>query len=217
VGAKSPNWTDGRNLARHATDEGSSDAEVLHSRNYVYDAGSLTWVRMTQPTAGGGGGGAVTVADGADAAQGTTTDPSSANTLIGLLKAIKAAVTGTLATSRTWVLSNATDSVNVGNFPATQPISGSVSVANFPATQTVAGTVTVANPTANPETGLAKDATLTAALGSAGESPAAWTVLEQLNRIRKEAVLQRVAVQQLVAQSAPKPPVVRQTTLLHRS
>lgn len=36
-----------------------------------------------------------------------------------------------------------------------------VSVSNFPVTQPVSGTVTVANPTANPETGLAKDTTLT--------------------------------------------------------
>jgi hypothetical protein len=42
-----------------------------------------------------------------------------------------------------------------------------VSIANFPATQPVSGTVAVSNPTANPETGLAKDATLTARLPSA--------------------------------------------------
>jgi hypothetical protein len=62
--------------------------------------------------------------------------------------------------------------IGVSNFPATQPVSGSVSVSNLPATQPVSGTfwqatqpvsgtVTVANPTTNPETGLAKDATLT--------------------------------------------------------
>lgn len=47
-------------------------------------------------SAGGGGGGAVTVADGADVAQGATTDASSASTVVGLLKAIKAAITGPL-------------------------------------------------------------------------------------------------------------------------
>lgn len=41
------------------------------------------------------------------------------------------------------------------------------SVANFPATQPVSGTVAVSNPTANPETGLAKDATLTTRLPAA--------------------------------------------------
>lgn len=47
----------------------------------------------------GGGGGAVTVADGADVAQGTTTDASSASTVIGLLKNLKAALAGTVAVS----------------------------------------------------------------------------------------------------------------------
>lgn len=36
-------------------------------------------------------------------------------------------------------------SVNVGNLPATQPVSGSVNVANLPATQAVTGTVTIGN------------------------------------------------------------------------
>jgi hypothetical protein len=35
--------------------------------------------------------------------------------------------------------------VNVGNFPASQPVSGSVSVSNFPATQPVSGTVSVSD------------------------------------------------------------------------
>jgi hypothetical protein len=42
-----------------------------------------------------------------------------------------------------------------------------VAVANFPATQPVSGTVAVSNPTANPETGLAKDVTLTTRLPAA--------------------------------------------------
>jgi outer membrane murein-binding lipoprotein Lpp len=46
--------------------------------------------------------------------------------------------------------------VHVQNLPATQPVSGTF----WQATQPVSGTVTVANPTTNPETGLAKDATL---------------------------------------------------------
>lgn len=55
---------------------------------------------------------------------------------------------------------DASGRVGVNNFPATQPVSGSVAVSNFPATQLVSGTVAVSNPTANPETGLAKEATL---------------------------------------------------------
>jgi len=50
----------------------------------------------------------------------------------GWLSAIWTKLNGTLSTSRTWSLSNTTDSVNIGNFPATQPVSGSVNVGNFP-------------------------------------------------------------------------------------
>ena len=39
-------------------------------------------------------------------------------------------------------LSSASDFVSVGNFPATQAVSGTVTVSNFPATQPVSGTVT---------------------------------------------------------------------------
>jgi hypothetical protein len=46
-------------------------------------------------------------------------------------------------------------------------VEGSVAVANFPATQPVSGTVAISNPTANPETGLAKDVTLTTRLPAA--------------------------------------------------
>lgn len=62
-----------------------------------------------------------------------------------------------------------TGTVNVGNLPATQPVSdgggsltvdGTVSVGNFPATQPVSGTVSISNPPASPETGLSKDTTL---------------------------------------------------------
>ena len=114
------------------------------SLNYVYDPDALAWVPETQPGGGGGGGGAVTIADGADVAQGTTTDPawsSGSGTVVGILKAIAVFLAGGLG--RTWTLSGGTDSVGVSNFPATQPISGSVSVSNFPATQPISGTVTV--------------------------------------------------------------------------
>jgi hypothetical protein len=57
--------------------------------NYVWDAGSMSWVKETQP--GGSGGGAVTIADGADVAEGSTTDAAwvaGNGTVISLLKAI---------------------------------------------------------------------------------------------------------------------------------
>lgn len=64
----------------------------LHSGtnfNYIWDVPTLAWIKMT--AAGGGGGGAATIADGADTAEGTTTDPvwtSGAGTTIGLLKSL---------------------------------------------------------------------------------------------------------------------------------
>lgn len=59
--------------------------------NLVWDSVGLEWVKYT-PSGGTGGGGAVTVADGADVAQGTTTDAESAagnGTVISLLKRIR--------------------------------------------------------------------------------------------------------------------------------
>jgi hypothetical protein len=153
-------WADDEaKVPRAVVDEGNASAELTHDRNYVWDPIGLAWVRMTQPGGGGGGGGAVTVADGADVAQGTTTDLSSANTVVGILKAIKAAVQGTLTvathavtqsgawtTGRTWTLLNTTDSVNVGNFPVTQPVSGTVTAdTELPAASALADTDT--NPT----------------------------------------------------------------------
>lgn len=60
--------------------------------NWVWDVASSEWVKMTQPSGGGGGGGAVTIADGADVAQGTTTDAAvvtdSNGTVIGFLRGL---------------------------------------------------------------------------------------------------------------------------------
>lgn len=163
---KGKNWTDGRTVKQVAETDGSYSEQV--SANLMgWDATAGTYVKLSVDHAtgnlnvsstGGGGGGAVTIADGADVAQGTTTDLSSANTVVGILKAIKAAVTGTLTVAthavtqsgvwtvaRSWTLSSATDSVNVGNFPATQPVSGTVTVQQATAANlnaTVAGTVT---------------------------------------------------------------------------
>src|SRR2546423_1931020 len=54
--ARSNPWATG------SPSSGVTDAtqlDLLGSPNYVWDSGSLSWVKMTQPT-GGGGGGAVT-------------------------------------------------------------------------------------------------------------------------------------------------------------
>lgn len=88
---------------------------------------------------GGSGGGAVTIADGADVAEGTrgdvaAGDSTSAWTVISMLKGIYARLAATLTVGGT---------VAVSNLPATQPVSGTVAVSNFPATQPVSGTVAV--------------------------------------------------------------------------
>ena len=180
---KGKQWQDGKSVKQVAESDGTYSEQVA-ANLYAWDATVGAYVKLTVDHAtgnlnvtggGGGGGGAVTIADGADVAQGATTDTSSSNTVVGILKAIKAAITGTLSVSgslgRTWSLSSGTDSVNVGNFPGTQPVSlatntpdvtdrsnrllghvtvdtlpsvsGSVSVSNFPATQPVSGTVSV--------------------------------------------------------------------------
>lgn len=84
--------------------------EVFKFGHLVWDAGSLTWVRMTQP---GAPGGAITIADGADVAQGNTTDVEAAGngSVIAILKRIRTLLSGTLAVSGTF-------------WQATQPVSG---------------------------------------------------------------------------------------------
>jgi hypothetical protein len=56
------------------------------SLNWVWDVGLLTWVVMTQP-GGSGGGGAVTIANGADVAEGSTTDAAIFTSVAGTISA----------------------------------------------------------------------------------------------------------------------------------
>lgn len=64
----------------HDNGDGTHDESV--AAHQYYWTGSA-WAKVTSS---GGGGGAVTIADGADVAQGATTDASTANTVIGRLK-----------------------------------------------------------------------------------------------------------------------------------
>jgi hypothetical protein len=79
---------------------------------------------------GGGGGGAMTIADGANVAQGATTDAayggSGPATSISLLKWIGAKLAGTLSVS--W----SGQSVGVSNFPSSQTVAGSVAITGNP-------------------------------------------------------------------------------------
>ncbi len=69
--------------------------------NRVWDPVSLSWVSETQPT--GGGGGAVTIADGADVAQGATTDAAITTNATGTISGkLRGLVTMAANTYGTW-------------------------------------------------------------------------------------------------------------------
>jgi hypothetical protein len=104
---------------------------------------------------GGGGGGATTIADGADAALGATTNAEAAagnGTVIAILKRVRTLL-DTVITKfggglpaaldadgglKTHIQNlPATQNVAVQNFPATQPVNGTVNVGNLPAEQAV--------------------------------------------------------------------------------
>lgn len=94
--------TDGALATVGTTTDASSTTTLVGLLKAVKAAvqGTLT-VSGTVTANAGTGTLATSVADGQNATIGTTTDASSANTLVGLLKAIKAAVTGTLVTNAT--------------------------------------------------------------------------------------------------------------------
>ena len=98
-------------------------------------SGSGTIISLLKKIASAGGS-AVSIADGADVAQGTSTDASTVSSTIGLLKAIKAAIQGTLAVSGTFW--QAVQPVSGTFWQATQPVSGTF----WQATQPVSGPVT---------------------------------------------------------------------------
>jgi hypothetical protein len=84
-----------------------------NSNNYVWDANTLSWVRMAAADVSGSSNVVVTNFPSIQ----TVSDGGSSITVDG--------------------------SVAVSNFPAIQDVSGTVAVSNFPATQTVAGSVSV--------------------------------------------------------------------------
>jgi hypothetical protein len=62
---------------------------------YYWDSIGLAWVKGTQAS-GGGGGGAVTIADGADVAQGSTADAAIIGDIAGTLSAKLRGINATL-------------------------------------------------------------------------------------------------------------------------
>jgi hypothetical protein len=108
-------------------------------------AGQSLGALMVAGITGGGGGGADPLSDGTPGGALPTRTLWIAGADGTVLRGLQADATGRLRTV----------------------VEGTVAVANFPATQPVSGTVAVSNPTANPETGLAKDVTLTTRLPAA--------------------------------------------------
>lgn len=102
----------GKDANTGANNPVDTESNSLRVVNYVWDTNTLAWIKQTA-AAGSGGGGPVTIADGADVAQGTTTDLDTANTVVGRLKKLVTLLTGTIAVSGTF-------------WQATQPVSGTV-------------------------------------------------------------------------------------------
>jgi hypothetical protein len=108
----------------------------LHSGtnyNFVWDVGTLSWVKEVQASGGsGGGGGAVTVANGADVAQGTTTDAAitsdASGTVTGFLRGLVKMI------ASVWDSGNGR--LKVDGSAVTQPVSGTF----WQTTQPVSGT-----------------------------------------------------------------------------
>lgn len=124
-----------------ALDLTQDPGEHLQVANFVWDTGTLAWVKETQASGGGGGGGAVTVADGADVAEGATTDSAvvtdAAGTVSGKLRGLvkwaferMPASLGqkTSANSLPVVVSSDQSAIPVSGtfYQATQPVSGTV-------------------------------------------------------------------------------------------
>lgn len=77
---KNSSWAGGGNVSTTTEDDGTK-AEVVRAELQGYDSSGLVWRRVAvdgtgqlKTTAAGGGGGAATIADGADTAEGATTD-----------------------------------------------------------------------------------------------------------------------------------------------
>lgn len=122
-----------------------SDQGRISTTNYVWDTGSLAWVKMTQPI-GGGGGGAVTVADGANVVEGTTTDAAVTTDVVGTLSAKLRGLVKILGS----VWDSANGRLKVDGSAVTQPVSGSLgrtwALTAGVDTVGIAGTVPVSGP-----------------------------------------------------------------------
>ena len=149
-----------KNWSYNSYDE-SEDISIIG--NYIWDSNSLSWIKQTAAAAGGGG--PVSIADGQDTAEGTTTDVawvSGSGTVISLLKAIASASgSGGLTDAQLRATPVPVSGTVTATGPLTDaqlrasavPVSGPLTDAQLRATPvTVSGTVSV--------TGVATEATL---------------------------------------------------------
>jgi len=129
-----------KNWSYNSYDE-NEDISVIG--NYIWDSNSLSWIKQTAAAAGGGG--PVSIADGADTAEGSTTDVawvSGAGTVISLLKTI--ASTGASSGLTDAQLRAVAVPVSGTFFQGTQPVSGPLTDAQLRVTPVpVSGTVNV--------------------------------------------------------------------------
>jgi hypothetical protein len=90
-----------------------------------------------------------------------TADPETGLAKEVTLAAILAELSGSDIVALDAATLAALETISVANFPASQPVTGPLTDVELRAVAVpISGTVTVSNPTAAPETGLAKDATL---------------------------------------------------------
>jgi len=137
----------------------SSDG-LLNIANFVWNTGTLSWDKMTQPGGGGGGGGAVTIADGADIVEGTLADAAvitdAAGTVSGKLRGLVKWAYERMPTSLGQKAMAASFPVVIASDQSAVPVSGSLGRSwdlNFAADQVdvsgstigavVTGTVTI--------------------------------------------------------------------------
>lgn len=129
-----------------------SDLGKVSTTNYVWDPAGLAWVKMTQPA--GGGGGPATIADGADVAEGATTNAA-------VITDVAGTVSGKLRGLVKWAFERMPAALGQTTMLASLPVAIASNQSSIPVTlasTTVTGTVTANIGTAGT---LALDATLT--------------------------------------------------------
>jgi hypothetical protein len=151
----------------------SSDG-LLNVATFVWNTGTLSWDKATQAGGGGGGGAAVTIADGADIAEGATTDAA-------VITDVAGTISGKLRGLVKWAFERMPVSlgqkVMAESFPVTiasnqSQIEVSIVAQTIPVTVALGGLVTVYKPV----TDLIGNSPATASVGVASATALAANV-----------------------------------------